>query len=160
VVALPVRRHPEQTLERSDRRFEAKGRDALAEIDRLHRELAGYLDSWRQLPGLLGGPFTPVADVEETHDAYRVEIELPGVKKGDLDVEIAGRRLSVSGERKARERVGLIRTRERAVGRFHYEVTLPGDIDDDGVEAHLDEGVLTVRIAKPARDRPRRIELS
>lgn len=158
-MALPVRRHQDRhpDTNRNDDRDTAF--DPLADLDRLHRQLAGYLDSWRQLPSLLGEPFTPLADVEETADAYVVEIELPGIKKADLDIEIAGRRLSVTGERKEKERVGILRKRERTVGRFHYEVTLPGDVDDDGVEAHLDAGVLTVRVPKPERDRPRRIEL-
>ena len=84
---------------------------------------------------------------------------MAGVKKDDLDIEIAGRRLSVSGERRERERVGILRRRERVVGRFHYEVVLPGEVEEEGVEAHLDEGVLTVIIPKPASERPRRIEV-
>ncbi len=153
MVALPIRRLHERHPD-TEEKFTSP-----ADLDRLHRQLADYLDSWRQLPNLFGEPFTPLADVEETGDAYQVEIELPGVKKSDLDVEIAGRRLIVTGERKERERVGILRKRERTVGRFHYEVTLPGDVEDAGVEATLDEGVLTVRVPKPERDRPRRIEL-
>ena len=160
MVALPVRRHQDRHPDNNNRHENLGAAfDPLADLDRLHRQLADYLDSWRQLPSLLGEPFTPLADVEETADAYEVEIELPGIKKADLDIEIAGRRLSVTGERKEKERVGILRKRERTVGRFHYEVTLPGDVDDDGVEAHLDAGVLTVRVPKPERDRPRRIEL-
>ena len=159
MVALPVRRH--QDRHPRDNRPDTLGQpfDPLVDLDRLHRQLADYLESWRQLPSLLGEPFTPLADVEETADAYLVEIELPGVKKADVDIEIAGRRLSVTGERKESERAGILRKRERTVGRFHYEVTLPGDVDDAAVEAHLDGGVLSVRVPKPERDRPRRIEL-
>lgn len=123
------------------------------------RQLTTHLDFWRELPGVMGDAFVPLADVEETPEAYLVEIELPGVKKGDLDIEIAGRRLTVTGERKERQRRGILRTRERTVERFHYEVTLPGDVDESGIEANLDEGVLTVRAPKPKRDRPRRIEV-
>ena len=133
--------------------------DPLAELDRLNRQLSGYLQSWRQLPSLRGEGFTPLADVEETDDAYVVEIELPGVKKDDIDIEVAGRRLTVHGERKEKERVGVLRRRERVVGRFHYEVTLPGDVDEGGVTAGLNEGVLSVRVPKPAGERPRRIEI-
>ena len=103
--------------------------------------------------------FTPLADVEETDDAYVVDLELPGVKKDDVEIEIAGRRLTVTGERRERQRVGIFRRRSRVTGRFRYEITLPGDVDDDHVEANLDEGVLTVRIAKPASQRARRIPI-
>lgn len=63
------------------------------------------------------------------------------------------------GERKEKERVGILRRRERTVGRFHHAVTLLGDVDEDGVEAHLDEGVLNLRLPKPESERPRRIEI-
>lgn len=43
------------------------------------------------------------------------------------------------------------------MGRFHYEVLLPSDVEEDGVEANLDNGVLTIRVPKPASERPRRI---
>ncbi|MGH9179424.1 MAG: Hsp20/alpha crystallin family protein [Acidimicrobiales bacterium] len=71
--------------------------DPFTELDRLNRQLSDYLESWRQLPSLLGGSFTPLTDVEETADAFNVEIELPGVRKDDLDIEVAGRRLTVTG---------------------------------------------------------------
>ncbi len=154
-MALPVRRGND----RAPDTVETGSWDPMRELERLTRQLTARLDTWRQLPSLLGDAFVPLADVEETPEAYLVEIELPGVKKGDLDIEIAGRRLTVTGERKERQRRGILRTRERTVGRFHYEVTLPGDVDEPAIEANLDEGVLTVRAPKPERDRPRRIEV-
>ncbi|MDP9387889.1 MAG: Hsp20/alpha crystallin family protein [Actinomycetota bacterium] len=150
-MALPVRR--------GDGTPETTRWDPFSDLDRLSRNVASYLDSWRELPRLLGEAFVPLADVEETDEGYVVEIELPGVKKDDVDIQIAGRRLTVSGERKEKERVGILRRRERVVGRFQYEVTLPGDVDDAGVEAHLDEGVLAIRVPKPASERPRRIQV-
>lgn len=151
-MALPVRRRTEDL-------DESTGWAPLADLDRLTRQLTSYIDAWRNGPGLLGGGFTPLADVEETPEAYLVEVEVPGVKREDIDIEVAGRRISVHGERKEKERVGILRRRERTVGRFACEVTLPGDVDEDGVEAQLDGGVLTVRLPKPERDRPRRIEI-
>lgn len=151
-MALPVRR--------SDREPDEPERwDSLDELHRLNQRLSGYLESWRRLPDLLGGAFTPLADVEETPEAYVIEIELPGVKRDDLDIEIAGQRVSVHGERKEKNRIGILRRRERTIGRFSYEVTLPGDVDDNGVQAQLDDGVLTVRVAKPQHARPRRIQV-
>lgn len=154
-MALPLRRGKDRRPDTSD----TTTWEPVRELERLSRQLLAQLGSWRQLPSVLGDAFVPLADVEETAEAYVVEIELPGVKKGDLEIEIAGRRLIVTGERKERERRGILRTRERTVGRFHYEVTLPGDVDDAAIEADLDAGVLTVRASKPERDRPRRIEV-
>ena len=146
-MALPARRNE----------GEAARRDPLAELTRLQRQLQEYLGDLPELPLLGTEGFTPLADVEETDDAYLVEVELPGVKREDISVEVSGRRLTVSGERRERQRVGILRRRTRTVGRFHYEVVLAGDVEEDGVDASLDEGVLTVRAPKVERDRARRI---
>ena len=136
--------------------------DPLSEMTALNQRLRRFLDDWDQFPSLLGGldgrgGFTPLADVEETDDAYLVEIELPGVKRGDIDVTLSGRQLTVTGERKEKERTGMLRRRTRVTGRFHYDVTLPGADPDAEVTAGYDDGVLSVRVPKPEADRPRRI---
>ncbi len=152
-MALPVRQSSED-------RSEVSRWDPFGELERLHRQLTSFLDDRRRLAGVsTGGGYTPLADVEELDDAYVAEIELPGVQRDDVDVEVSGRRLTVRGERKENERVGILRRRERTIGRFHHEVLLPGEIDDAGIEAHLDKGVLTVRLPKPEAERPRRIEI-
>ena len=138
-MALPVRR-PQS---------EPNGWGPFAAVDRLGSPLMS-----------LAGAFTPLADVEETDDAYLVEIELAGVRREDLTVEITGSRLTVTGERKERQRTGILRRRTRTVGRFHYEVDLPGQVEEDKVEADMHEGVLTVRLPKVAGDRRRRIAVS
>lgn len=131
--------------------------DPLAELGRLNSQLQRYMDNWRDLPSLFGEGFAPLADVEETDDAFVVEIELAGVKKDDVNLELSGRRMVVTGERKERERVGILRKRTRTVGRFRCEVVLPADLDEDGVSAELADGVLTVRVPKAPSERPRRI---
>jgi len=153
-MALPVRHNNNN----KDRGVVARW-DPFSELDRLNRQLGDYLDNWRQAPGLLGGGFTPLADVEETPEGYTVEIELPGLRRDDIDIEIAGSRITVTGERKEKERSGILRRRERTVGRFTYEVTLPSSIEEDRVEAQLNDGVLTLRAPKPQSERPRRIEV-
>jgi HSP20 family protein len=105
-------------------------------------------------------PWVPAADVSETDDAYIVEVELPGVKREDIGIEVFGNELTISGEVKERERVGLLRRRARRVGEFEYRASLPRDVDADNIEATLSEGVLTVRVPKGRRAKPRRIEIS
>ncbi len=133
--------------------------DPWAELRRLQERLAPQLGDWDDLTPLVTEGFVPLADVEESDDAYLVEIELPGIKREDVSVEVSGRRLSVSGERKERERVGILRKRTRSVGRFQYQVTLPGQVDEARVAASMDAGVLTVHVPKAASERPRRIEV-
>lgn len=131
-----------------------------SEFDRMFSPLSRFLDDWREMSSTFGSGFVPRADIEETDEAYLVELEVPGVKKQDINVSLEGRRLIVSGERKKKERVGVLRRRTRAIGRLHYDVVLPGDIEQDDVTASLDEGVLTVRVPKTAEQRQRRITVS
>jgi HSP20 family protein len=129
------------------------------------RELEGLQDQLAQLMqrttsnGDGRAPFVPLVDIEETEDAWIVEAELPGVKREDVNVELRGSELAISGEIKEREREGILRRRTRKTGEFDYHITLPGDADPDNIEARLDDGVLTVRIPKPAQERPRRIDV-
>jgi HSP20 family protein len=126
-------------------------------IAELERELFRNWGEW--FPAAADG-FVPDADLEETEDAYIVEVELPGVNKDDVNISLSGRRLTVDGERKEKERKGILRRRTRTVGRFHYEITLPGSVDEGGVSANLEGGVLTVRVPKATTERPKRIEVS
>jgi HSP20 family protein len=131
--------------------------DPLTEVRNVLSQLSRFPDTWEELVARDG--FTPRADVEETDDAYVIEVEVPGVNKKDIDVSVAGRRLTITGERKERERVGILRRRTRRVGRFEYDIQLPGDVDDKGVGAELVDGVLTVRVPKATTERARRIEI-
>ncbi|MFS8479632.1 MAG: Hsp20/alpha crystallin family protein [Micromonosporaceae bacterium] len=103
--------------------------------------------------------FAAPADIEETDDAYIVDIEVPGVRREDVNVELRDRELHITGEIKDRERTGTFLRRERRTGRFEHVMTLPGDIDPQKVEANLSGGVLTVRVAKARPSQARRIEV-
>ena len=107
-----------------------------------------------------GAWWWPAADVEETADAYVIEIELPGVKRKDVSVEFGGGELAVTGELKERERLGFLRTRTRPVGRFVYRLSLSADVEDDHITASLSDGILTVRVPKTEETRPRRIPIN
>jgi HSP20 family protein len=96
-----------------------------------------------------GGVSTPLVELEELGDAWLLRVELPGVKKQDADIQLDGRRLLVRAERKQTERKGLLRRTTRTTGRYFLEVLLPGEVDPDQVEASLEDGVLTIRVAKP-----------
>lgn len=73
--------------------------------------------------------------------------------------ELEGRRLTVTAERRERERVGILRRRARHVGALHHEVMLPGEVADEDVEAELDSGVLSLRLPKAESSRRRRIPI-
>ena len=111
--------------------------------------LADAVQSWR-----------PLADLSETDDHYLLEVELPGVKRDDISIEVQGNELSISGEFREKEKVGWFRSRTRRTGRFEYRAVLPQGINEDGINAELAEGVLTVTVPKSAAAKRRRIEIT
>jgi HSP20 family protein len=130
--------------------------DPFAEMTQLNEALRRYLEAWdREFPADLDAGFTPLGDLEEAEEAYELEIELPGVERDEVDVELSGRRVRVMGERRDRERGGVVRRRTRGSGRFFYEVMLPGDVDPDRATASLHDGVLTIRLPKTESQRRR-----
>ncbi|MFE2432893.1 Hsp20/alpha crystallin family protein [Streptomyces sp. NPDC059373] len=110
--------------------------------------------------GLAADAWVPPTDVEETEDAYQVELELPGVGKDQITVEAADSQLAVHGEVEEQERSGVLRRRTRRFGQFDYRWAMPADADADHVTAELADGVLTVRVPKTEKSRPRRIEIT
>jgi HSP20 family protein len=129
--------------------------DPFRELDELYERMNHLWETGVPTDG--GDRWVPLADIEETDDAYVLEMDLPGVKKDDIDIEINGRELTVSGEIKEKERAGILRRRTRKVGEFHYSVTLPMEIDAESVGADLDDGVLSIRIPKSQKAKSRHV---
>ena len=110
------------------------------------------------LPRPGNAPWSPLAEVSETDDAYLVHVELPGIRKDQVDVQLVDRELVISGDIKESEN-GRRRRSSRRTGRFEYRTYLPGDVKADQVSAQLAEGVLTVTVPKSEATKPRRIEV-
>jgi len=134
--------------------------DPFRELEDLHGRLGSLLESVAGSVGDTVRAWAPPADVTETAEAYLVEVELPGVQRDDVVVDLAGTELSISGEVGERERQGLFRHRTRRVGQFSCGITLPRDVDADRIEADLADGVLTVRVPKTEAAKPRRIAVN
>ena len=82
------------------------------------------------------------------------------MKRDDIDVEVTGNELVVTGEFKERERTGWLRSRTRRVGRFEYRTMLPQDVNSEQISAELSDGVLTVQVPKTEAAKPRRIPIN
>lgn len=130
-------------------------RDVWSGPDDLANDLMGWLQRWPWQDA--NGAWQALGDLEETEDTFVLEVDLPGVAKRDVDVEVDGRRVTVDAHRSERERVGVLRRRTRHVGTFHHEVWLPAEVDADQVEAQLRDGVLTVRLPKATASARRRV---
>ena len=102
--------------------------------------------------------FTPPVDVHETEDEYLVKVDLPGVKADDVSVEVNENVLSLSGSR-VPEETGQAQLIERPYGSFVRTLTLPQGVDSDSIEAGYQDGVLELRIPKPAEQKPKKITI-
>ncbi len=147
-MTLPMIRSTTHPMSRFMRRF-----DPFADVDTLYEDMSQFMQR------MMGDLPTLPTDLEETDDAYIVEMDVPGVKREDVNVEIRDSQLQVTGEVKERKRTGTLRRQSRPVGKFECALSLPGEIDPEGVEATLENGVLTVMLPKAPEGRPRQIEI-
>jgi len=96
--------------------------------------------------------FTPKVNTREGEFAYHVDVDLPGVKKEDIKVDIKDNVLTISGERHFMEEVNekhYYRV-ESSFGKFSRSFTLPENVDVENIEAKAENGVLEVVIPKLA----------
>src|SRR5438128_5770681 len=96
--------------------------------------------------------FAPAADVYEDVHNVTLKIEVPGIDEKDIDVRIENNTLTVHGERKFEneEKEENYRRIERQYGSFTRSFTLPNTVDAEQVQAHCEQGTLTVQLAKKA----------
>ena len=94
--------------------------------------------------------WSPQLDVTEEDDRFILEIDLPGVRREDVDLKIEGRTLVIAGTRKiVRRTVGARYSHcERVSGSFRRAIPLPREIDEEGIGAALEEGILRVELPK------------
>lgn len=93
---------------------------------------------------------SPLMNIAETDNSYRIEAELPGVDKKDVSIEIHDNVLTVKGEKKGfnEEKKEQYHRVERSHGSFVRSVGLPSDIDAEKISAKLEDGVLHIEVAK------------
>ncbi|MEJ2371019.1 MAG: Hsp20/alpha crystallin family protein [Gemmatimonadales bacterium] len=136
-------------------RFRAVRPADLFEIDRL-------LDEVFPRPSAQWNEWRPPADLYETDDGFRVELELPGFDVGDIQVTVERGVLTVTGERavETEQESESCHVRERRVGSVARGFQLPDNVDAENVKAHLENGVLRVLLPKRADAKPKRIEVA
>jgi HSP20 family molecular chaperone IbpA len=104
--------------------------------------------------------FVPAADIFETEDALTLVMEMPGVEKKDLDVQVENDVLRVEGRIDAAKYQGLTPLySEYNVGHFTRAFSLSSKIDASRINATVQDGVLTLKLPKAEEARPRRIPI-
>ena len=100
-------------------------------------------------PSLRGG--WPSVEVSETDKDVKVTAELPGLEEKDVEVLLAEGVLTIRGEKKSETEDKDRHYSERYYGRFERRVALPGEVDEDKVQASFKNGILTVTMPKSAK---------
>lgn len=93
---------------------------------------------------------SPLTDIVEKTDAYAVTLDMPGVDKKDIDIEVDDRGVTISAQRKHEaetEQDGVYRMERRYSG-FKRRVPLPDNADADNAQASYEDGVLTISVPK------------
>ncbi|NEQ50474.1 MAG: Hsp20/alpha crystallin family protein [Leptolyngbya sp. SIO3F4] len=132
------------------------------ELDSLQREMNRLFDDVFSLsPRGLSG-FTPSAELKEQDDAYHLKLEVPGIDKDDLDIQVTAEAVSISGERKSStesEKDGVTRSEFR-YGSFSRVVPLPGRIDHQNVVADYNNGILTLTLPKAEEEKNKVVKVN
>ena len=116
---------------------------------------SGWLDA-----GPSGGGAYPSVNVFRKGDDVAVIAEVPGVRKSDLEVQVKGSTLRISGAKPVGFPEGAgVHRRERLGGRFDRAVALPFEVDADAVQAECRDGLLALLLPRAAKDRARTIQV-
>lgn len=126
------------------------------EFDDLFNRFFSNWNGAAALPAIL-----PPVDLTESEDSLCVCLDLPGMKAGEVEIEVQDNRLLISGERKeAQEEKGrTYHLAERSMGQFARSLELPCAVNADKVEAVFHDGVLTVTLPKAETAKTRKVAI-
>ncbi len=111
-----------------------------------------HSDLWRQMDRVFEETveFTPAYEVSERDDHYAISLDIPGVKKDEIKIEVLDKTLTISGERKKLE---------KSYGTFKRSFVLPSTVSTEKIEAHYEDGVLNLYVPKTPAAQARTIEV-
>ncbi len=110
--------------------------------------------------GQLFGGWSPALDLYQDKDNVVAVVELPGMKKEDIEISLREGTLTIGGERKGQTSNGEKAERtERYIGKFRRSITLPTGVDADKISASYRDGILTVTLPKAEEAKPKQIEV-
>ncbi|HEY2139425.1 MAG TPA: Hsp20/alpha crystallin family protein [Chthoniobacterales bacterium] len=128
------------------------------------------LDTLLELPFLGGSTrqaqlftgWTPALDLYQNNDNVVAVVELPGMRKEDIEISLQDGMLTIAGERKTQSGSngdGATRT-ERFTGKFRRSITLPTRVDANKVNATYKDGILSITLPKAEEAKPKQIQVN
>jgi HSP20 family protein len=132
-------------------------------LSSLREEVNRLFDfSWPSRDSGLFSGWSPALDVFDDKDSFVVKVELPGMKKEDINLSLHDGVLTISGERKVERenKEGETFRSERYFGKFQRSVTLPAAVDANKVSASYKDGVLSIDLGKAEEAKPKQIAVS
>ena len=128
-------------------------------------ELQRSLDSTRSSNwfdrGTSGSGTYPPVNVFSKGDELAVIAELPGVKKSDIDIKVKKNQLRISGKKEISYAEDTsVHRRERSSGQFDRTLTLPIEIDPDGIQANYKNGILAILLPRAESEKSRTISIA
>jgi HSP20 family protein len=114
---------------------------------------------WLQASPSASGGYPPM-NIFRKGDDFALVAEVPGISRSELEIQVKGRTLRLSGAKSVRypEKASVHR-RERLQGRFDRSITLPIEVDPDGITAECHDGILMMTLPRAERDKPRSIRI-
>jgi HSP20 family protein len=152
-------------------RYQAPNSTPWGALDRwsnLRDELNSFFDTpFSSNFGRTGQLFTgwsPALDLHESGDHFVAVVELPGMRKEDIDISLHDGALTISGERKRESSESnngeTAQRTERYVGTFRRSIALPTRVDPSKVTATYQDGILKVTLPKAEEAKPKQIQVS
>ncbi len=128
------------------------------------RDIARAQDEFSRLWGTTrtGAAFSPAVNIHEDDKAFAVAVELPGLSKDAVDIEVDGGVLTLKGEKRfesEKDEKGYHLVEHR-YGKFTRRFSLPDTVDAENIEAVMKDGVLTVTLPKVEAPKPKKIAVS
>jgi HSP20 family protein len=129
-------------------------------MDQLQREMNRLFDATSK-GHVFNSPTYPAINIWTNEDGQIISAEMPGVHPDDIDIDVTGDALSISGERKPDEVAEDARyhRRERTYGSFSRTVQLPFMVDTNKVEASFKNGILMISLPRAEADKPKKIAI-
>jgi len=126
-------------------------------IRNLQREVDSIFDQFfgRESDGDTSAVWAPRTDLSETEDAFHIRLDVPGMTKDDITINLQNSTRTSERREEGEEYVRV----ERAFGNFHRTFTLPDAVEPENVEATYDNGVLTIKVPKTEKSTRRQIEI-